>query len=157
VRSDYITEDLCRYYHYMLNTRGLSTGRIGLLLRSNKTVLYSTSLAKPVLSEAEGKAAAFFNISRSMRSCPFSLRGRNNSVWLVKFKAAVLVVDGVVGLGSVLVQRPIAPNEIPKLSAACWWVWPFSLTNFAASCLNSKVNWGSVVLFDCSCSPLMTL
>jgi hypothetical protein len=65
-----------------------------LLLRSNKSVFFSTSLAS--------MPAAFFNISRSMRNCSFSLRSRNNSAWLVKLKAAVLLVDGVVGLRSAL-------------------------------------------------------
>ena len=71
-------------------------------------------------SSCAKKTAAFFNISRSIRNCSTSLRKRVNSDCSVKFKTGFLVADTV---------------------------GPFSLTNLAASFLNSSVYWDVYVYF----------
>jgi hypothetical protein len=48
---------------------------------------------------------------------------------------------------SALTHRPSALEETPRLSAACCWLYPFSLTNFAADCLNSSVKLYLICLF----------
>src|SRR5210317_426204 len=100
---------------------------IGLLLLPDKAEFYSDSLAK--------KAAAFFKISRSIRSFLTSLRSRNNS----SFSGFRFPLPGKAWL-------PLVSNcffqclrelwWIPRLRAASDTLYPCSVTSLTASTLN---------------------
>src|SRR5210317_1026897 len=100
---------------------------IGLLLLPDKTVSYFGSLAK--------KAAAFFKISRSIRSFFTSLRSRYNSS-LSEVICPFPGKDWLPSVSSCFFQFLKELWWIPRLRAASDTLYPCSVTSLTASILN---------------------
>ena len=100
---------------------------IGLLLLPDKIESYFDSLAK--------KAAAFFKISRSIRSRLFSLRSRYSS-FSSEFIFPLPEKDWLPSVSNCFFQCLREVWCIPRLRAASDTLYPCSVTSLTASILN---------------------